>query len=73
MYTVTSKTRGIETISRFFETKRAAQTWVRFIKTLPVDEVALYHGKPGEDLISREAVDCSCQPAGYCIRHGGTI
>jgi hypothetical protein len=57
MYTVTSKTSGTETISRFFETKRAAQTWVRWIKTsCPVDEVALYQGKPGELLISREAV-----------------
>jgi hypothetical protein len=57
MYTVTTKDQtGREAVSRYFDTKRAATTWFRWLLTQTfATEVALYRGQAGPELISRES------------------
>jgi hypothetical protein len=56
MYSVTFQNQdGVETLSRYFETVKAARNWVKWLrKQRFVAQVSLYRGLPGEELLSRE-------------------
>jgi hypothetical protein len=56
MYTVTIKTEitNGEVISRFFETKKAAQKWFKWLCSQKMTQrSSLYHGEAGAELLDR--------------------
>jgi hypothetical protein len=57
MYTVTFKNEaGVEAISRYFETKKAAQKWIKWLSVQSfTTETSLYRGNAGEELLERSA------------------
>lgn len=59
MYTVTfiNSNTGSTEVSRYFNTKRAALKWAKWLRTQPkfTAETSVYHGPAGGDLIEREA------------------
>jgi len=56
-YTVTVRhTDGEEFVSRFFNTRRAAQKWARWCLTHSyTEQVSIYRGQAGGELIERKA------------------
>jgi hypothetical protein len=52
---IVSRQSGLSETSRFFNTKKAALNWARFLRTLGnVAETAVYQGHPGGVLIERK-------------------
>lgn len=58
MYSTTFQNQDVvETLSRYFETKKAASTWFKWLlKQRFVKQVSLYRGQPGEELLKRKVV-----------------
>ena len=57
-YTVTFTNRftGLVEISRYFNTKRAALNWAKWLRTQNfVTETAVFLGQAGEELVERKA------------------
>jgi hypothetical protein len=57
MYTVTmiDSNTGLNQVSRYFNTKRAALKWAKWLQTKNfVTETAVYLGQAGEELIERK-------------------
>jgi hypothetical protein len=60
MYSVTFKNQaGEETLSRYFETVKAARKWAGWLRDQRfVSAVSLYRGQPGEELLEGRGIPC---------------